>query len=441
MSNNISCIWIEETKKNKTLHIGFSNIDVFTGNVNVYEFETDYNKNPCSYDLLEQTVNFYCPSEYILIHNIDPAHIKNVIQFVGLHKCQKSHVLDLNSSQNDFLKEFAINAQKQIYQHHVIYKFYESEYQACQTYDIVSEYPIAGQSLIFLYEFVESQNPTMIKTLRVPQMDDYGNKCYLANHSAKQLNIVSEASTESNKYNISNILNMCRTNMGKRKFNHVLMKPTRNIEILLKSYSDIDMALRDKLFEQWEPFLSKMKDMEKLYRKAIISTLTPSDFCQLHTTTQNVHDLILATRETKTKYEIEDSIFDDAIQIKEFIEKKFNLSQARLINHCQFKNKWSFNDGIEINDGDDKTEQRNEFINSGEYGAYDEMVNEKKDLKQTLNDIVSILHGFVPKFEKRNSDNMFVKISHTPSNGMKLTLTKKERRILRWKYEIFQVSL
>ena len=49
--------------------VGMANIDIFTGKTNIFEFETENYKNPCSFDELEQFISIYNPIETIFLYN------------------------------------------------------------------------------------------------------------------------------------------------------------------------------------------------------------------------------------------------------------------------------------------------------------------------------------------------------------------------------------
>ena len=68
LSNNIACIWIE--KISRTLIMGMTNIDVYTGRATIFETENKDSHNPTTYDEVERFISSYIPSEVILVSNL-----------------------------------------------------------------------------------------------------------------------------------------------------------------------------------------------------------------------------------------------------------------------------------------------------------------------------------------------------------------------------------
>lgn len=68
LSNNIACIWME--KISRTLIMGMTNVDIYTGRATIFETETKDSHNPTTYDEVERFISSYTPSEVILISNL-----------------------------------------------------------------------------------------------------------------------------------------------------------------------------------------------------------------------------------------------------------------------------------------------------------------------------------------------------------------------------------
>ena len=54
LTNNITCIWINistnHKNKNKIVHVGLANIDIYTGKSSIFEFSEIYVNNPTTFD-------------------------------------------------------------------------------------------------------------------------------------------------------------------------------------------------------------------------------------------------------------------------------------------------------------------------------------------------------------------------------------------------------
>ena len=81
-----------------------------------------------------------------------------------------------------------------------------------------------------------------------PIIENYTDRLLLANHTLKQLNIISD-NRFTGKYScVLNHLNNCITSMGKRKFHYDLLNPITNINILNESYNITEYLLKNKGF-------------------------------------------------------------------------------------------------------------------------------------------------------------------------------------------------
>ena len=69
LNNNIVCMWIKRFHRN--VIIGLSNIDIYTGKSNIYEYITPYSNSPQPYDELERFISIFNPSEIIIVANVD----------------------------------------------------------------------------------------------------------------------------------------------------------------------------------------------------------------------------------------------------------------------------------------------------------------------------------------------------------------------------------
>ena len=304
LSNNIACIWIKKSKNsiliNKKINIGICNIDIFTGKTNVYEFETENYENPTSFDELEQFNSIYKPVESIIIHNMEINSIHNIIQFIGLNN--KNHIISIDFNNDIEKKEketknsnikMANNCENQTYQYEILKKYYKNN----ANIDIIKEnlfyHILSLQSLCFLLEFIHQHNPSLVDVLDMPQFNNHNKRCILANHSLKQLNILSNGdSSQADKFSLEKIINLCKTNMGKRKFRNLLLNPSFDVENLNKSYEIINYVFEKKYIDNWEKELINIKDIERLKRKTILKKITPFDFYHLHKNLQQIYKIL-----------------------------------------------------------------------------------------------------------------------------------------------------
>jgi DNA mismatch repair ATPase MutS len=114
--------------------------------------------------------------------------------------------------------------------------------------------------LCFLIDFIDKHNPSLIKNIDFPCFENINSKLILANHSLKQLNMISDQRHNGKLGCVANFLNNCITNAGKRKFNYDLLDDFLNVdkdEIRIdevkasdKQTDQITFYLRDKLSDK-----------------------------------------------------------------------------------------------------------------------------------------------------------------------------------------------
>jgi DNA mismatch repair protein MutS len=346
LSNNTIVIWVDKSEKNiilkePTLNIGLSIIDILTGKLVNYEYSHPYIDSPTAYDELEKYISIYNPSEIIIITNIcddyKGFYIDTLINYANIH-AQKIHKIYLKKDEkdnniNDFL-EIAFNCEKQLFKEALIDKIYGiGSYQEKAEF---RDYIYANQSLCFLLDFIYKHNPSLIKDIDYPTFENYSEKLVLANHSLKQLNIISDQRYNGKLSCVANFLNNCITNSGKRRFNYELLHPISNVTTLENCYEVTDHLLKTEFYKTIRNDLIGVRDIEKIERKSVIKNISPKDFSILYDNLSNVGSLyskISNEKQNKHLFHYINSIINCNIynlcnSYMKFIEDRFNLIKA-----------------------------------------------------------------------------------------------------------------
>ena len=439
LSNNIMCIWIHKSNSKMlardNINIGLCNIDVYTGKTNVFEIETENYKNPTSFDELEQCISIYNPSECIFIYNMDEQLIDTIIQYIGL-RSKKSHKISIlfhgeqdkkTMMKNNENVAKALKCENQVYQSEILKNYYNTS-----NIDIIMEslnyHTLSLQSLCFLLEFVHDHNPSLVDLLVLPQFDNNNHRCILANHSLKQLNILSQHSNEQfDKYTLERLINKCKTNMGKRKFRQILLNPICDVDKLNESYRMIGHVYAQKYIELWEQELTNMRDVERLQRKSILRKLTPQDFYCLYENLTQVKKILKHTLKDKmleSGYETKQNTIHNNKLLK-FMDAYFDIKKCKSINTTQY----------------DKLLQQSEFTNfikPGNFENYDICLANKSDYQSMLEAYVDKLSLLVyeeeqlgKKTKTKGTHKGYIKIHSTPTQGICLLITKKRSTLLK----------
>ena len=441
LSNNITCIWLYSSNniitKIQNISVGISNIDIFTGKTSIFEFTKPYYHNPATYDELERFISIYNPNECIIISNLPKNEIDDIISYAQIVS-NKTHKINMNNSECAFYKQLQ-NSEKQLYQKEILNKFYKN-INIETLFNSIQHYGVSVQSFIFLLEFTYTHNPNLVDKISEPLIENYGERLILANHSLKQLNIISDNKT---KYaSVCGLLNNCITPMGKREFNYILLNPITNIEKLNESYNITEHLLdRDREKENdWQIYrnsLNTFKDIEKIKRKLIMKKITPKDFCMLNDNIKSVmslydickKDKILikyfennftnstnSTNTTKIKFEDFHAI---ALSITNIIENTFNITIAKDIDELS-------------------TEKLNNllidnlmYLNINIDTKVAQSYKSSLDSENKLTAISGYLSDLIKKYEKNVKSTEFVKIHETPKSDSTLQATKRRTEILK----------
>ena len=439
LTNNIICIWINHSS-NKTIgigeqiNIGISNIDIFTGKTSLFEFTMPYYHNPCTYDELERYISIYNPNECVILSNLDEYIIDDIINFTNI-QCSKIHKIILNKNNNSSsdLHKSAENAEKQIYQQEIIKRFYPFDNEEIIINEI-QNYCIASQSFCYLLDFVYKHNPNLVSKLSKPLYENYTDRLILANHSLKQLNIISD-----NRYNgklscVSKLLNNCVTPIGKRRFQYNLLNPITDIEKLNKSYNITDYLLTTD-WNKYKELLEEIRDLEKLKRKLVMKKITPKDFSNIYNNILLIDKInILINKDKKLKQYFQDeninNIKNKSETIKKIINDFFDLDKAKYIDDIN-----------NISDSGNNSLKNMFFINKGLYEKVDNGYKKSIESRQLIECIRENFSNMIKEFEKLTKTTEFVKLHETPKMEPTLISTKRRTTFLKKSFESREKSI
>jgi DNA mismatch repair protein MutS len=395
LSNNISCIWIHQSNhKNKQIIFGVSNIDIYTGKTNIFEYEQLYYHNPSTYDNIENFVSIYNPIEIILIYS-DEETIDSIIHYIGI---KSKKIVKISLNQETELSKQASLCESQHYQNEIIKTFYSIS--KTSFVDSLFEKGIAFQSFCFLLNYVFEHNPSLTNQIAEPFIDNQNNNLLLANHSLKQLNIL-ESEYNGPYSSVIKLLNTCRTPVGKRYMNHILLNPIKQVELLEESYSLIEHALSKQFV-----CCLQIKDIEKIIRKIIHKKACPSDYYYLYECGETLLEIFTSLDQKIKDHVEEESTSRDIRSIKQKLSAFFNIDICKQMNSTQF----------------DKYEDSIHLIRKGVNINLDIALQTKIENKEKLDAIIRHLNGVYTFIDKKCKDAIKV---HETSSGSFLTITKK----------------
>ena len=408
LSNNCACLWFHEHKNN--LFTGISSIDILTGKTILYESVNENTKLPTAYDDIERFLSIYKPSELIIISpsKTETSHVDYIQRLYNDNS--KYHTVYLDD--NSIFSERSSNCEKQVYIKEIISNVYTSI-----SYDIFNnlflQNTISSQSFTYLLNFINDHNPHLIKNIQIPVIETFENNMLLANHSLKQLCVISNGTSKLS--NLYNLLNYCKTPMGHRKLKDILLHPSCNIEYLKNEYNITEYLLKIEDFTSFfRSTLAGFKDFDKCYRQIILKRITPKSI-------NDIYKNLLST-ETLIKYienykELETYITSSMLTstkesihlINDFIERIFNLDKCN-IDMLQF----------DVN-----------IFNSGVYEEIDTHVNTLEKSEEELKIIINDINITMNKAENKTKQVEYIKMHLTEKSGLFLVMTKKRAELLK----------
>ena len=426
ISNDIMCIWLEKREKNflnkcPTITCGVCSVDIFTGNVKLFQYEKTGNNlhNPTSFDELERFFSIHKPKELIFIHNYgNDGDIDDIMQYAGLY-CDKTYKISLLQSELELEKQ-AQAFTKQTYQQEILHKFYKiKDYSAFLETTQLREYLFACQSFCFLLDFIYSHNPNLVYNIHQPIFENNSKHMILANHSLHQLNVIETEQDKGCYSSVQKHLNKCMTPMGRRKFNDLLLHPTTNTKQLNKEYDIVEVVLND--FDKYSDLrneLHKIRDIERLYRKIILKKVFPCELAQFYRNMESVLkiDVFLSKNKSIKKYFksfLKSSIKKNCKKPMSFLKKHLNMEETLKINSL-------------------KGEKN--FFNRDIYKFLDKADRELMETNQQLIVLQEYFSNIIRQDNgQKKSNGMLIRQHATEKSGVYLEITTKRNNIFKEK--------
>lgn len=296
-SNYLMSIYAEEHEEFKTgktsIAIGASLIDLGTGRTYVFETMSKHNDLAYPLDEVYRLIVCYNPREFILCgsykdHQHSLITYQKLVSYLDIdHKCVH----------DDFAKSKG-NLTKLSYQEELMRKVYHNTgMMSCVEYLGLERKPCAQASFVRLLQFVHNHNEVVLNKVKVPQVLEESNTLTLSYNSVKQLDIVPRNANESNPFTSSSssksnslfdILNNCKTAVGRRYFKERMFAPLTCSKALERSYSTIALVLDKKLESEMKVHLQDIYDLERLFRKIDMGSVQPYEIGYVVESVKNI---------------------------------------------------------------------------------------------------------------------------------------------------------
>ena len=268
-------------------------------------------------------------------------------------------------------------------------------------------YEIALQAFCYLVNHLHLLNPTLVDKLRCPLVDRLEDRLVLANHSAKQLNILSSDMGQTNKLSsVLNITNNTMTCMGSRKYRTQLLNPICDVGVLNSCYEETEKLLSNyHVVETMRNILRPVHDLEKHTRLIIMSRLPIKN---LHHIYSDIEQIIQLYPHVSQNINHEhDMIDENAREIKGFIEKYIHIDKCKQL--------YSLEENI------------------FHRGVYDDLDELDKQLHETEDVLKAIVSSFDEKMNTQlqpKKITSYLKLHETEKSGYSITITKSRQPTL-----------
>jgi DNA mismatch repair protein MutS len=394
-TNYMLCLFIE-TFVDK-LCIGMSLIDITTGRSIVYEVYDSKNTTDKCLALQEA---------YRFIYTFHPKELIIYAENCNLSKDYIVNYLELNSIIYHFYDKYDNVFKKISYQNEFLSKTYNDRglLTPIQFLDL-ERYEYIRISFILLLQFAYEHDTNIIRYINKPTIYEKHSHLILSNNSIQQLNLIKYDSIESNsKFNsLFDIVNNCKTAIGKRYMKEQLLNPILNIDELNKKYDQIEELRIDDLYLQYSNILSKICDIERVQRKLILGVLNPFEFYILDSSYANVQKLIsLCDKTTTLDYKLE--------TLDEYIDYYNSIFDLEEMSNYSIKDIYS------------------SFFKRGIYPEIDKLQNEIDTNKSILNRYTKSLSNLI------DTNNDVVKLDKTDKEGYYINITNKRYEVLKKQY-------
>ena len=451
MTNNVLCLWLDlytpkvglsNTRTNSKPRIicGAAVVNIFTGTSSLFEFETQMEMVPATFDALERFVCTHAPSETIFVTPFqNDADSRKVLQYIGVAS-RTIHLLRqyaVDSNANNMNLDLLDRCRQQKYIRHVLSSFFQED-----TYDICDEfrnYVVGTQAYCYLLHFIQERNPNLVRKIALPQFDNQTNNMVLANHTLRQLNIINDGNSAaedadmsgSNLRSVAAFLNKCGSAVGRRRFLNQIVHPTFDTVWLNSEYDAIAKLLEyPDLIDQFRKTLREVADLEKIGRQLVSRKLNPDSIARLYKSglaIQQIHACIINANPYLCNYLVK----NDRVDVSPKSEDPNKLVESWVTSLLEFI---SLNLIVERCEGcGSMTNFDENIVRPGVSEELDALLKRMEENELLFQEIRRTFNAMMSKIDssKSSSTTEYVKVHETEKTGSFLQLTKKRSATLK----------
>jgi len=253
--------------------------------------------------------------------------------------------------------------------------------------------PLSTINYVYLLQFVYEHNSKIIEGIKKPKFIDNEKNLTIVNNALYNLNLLSN---DHKKYSsITNMLNNCKTAMGKRFFLQAIVNPLISTTLIEERYTLCDFFIKDDLYENIRVFLGKIQDVDCFFKKIGIRTLQPPELKNLYLSLETIFSLFNFIRSNSLSFDWSIEKQEQLNKLLNYISSTYNLEEIEKVNASQIN--------------------KNIFIH-GKYENLDNLSEELEKCENYFENLCSFLN-------EKNSTGDF-KMEKNKDNVKSITITK-----------------
>lgn len=314
-NNNLMTIYIEENEVYRTketiVSCGCSIIDLTTGKCLTYESSSTLKDKNYALDEIYRLLLFYKPKEIYIFSD----------KLIKLNSEKIINELEIKSYVHNFIEKENLEIKNINYQKDILNKVYiKTGLLDVIEYLNFERKQYALISFVKLLQFINQHNENLILNILKPIHLEDLNTLLLSYNSIRQLDIDSY----DNRNSLLKLINNSKTSVGKRHFKNRLLNPIKDKIKLNENYEKININLQNNNYEKIREILTKVYDIERLFRKCTLNKIHPHEVSSLYYSLKNINLAGKLYDNNLNEYEID---------IIKYIDENFVIDDMSLYNN------------------------------------------------------------------------------------------------------------
>lgn len=193
--------------------------------------------------------------------------------------------------------------------------------------------PLSTINYVFLLQFVYNHNTKIIEGMQKPVFIENEQNMTIVNNALYNLNLLSN---DQKKYSsITNMLNNCKTPMGKRFFVQSIINPLTSIAKISERYDLCDFFIQDDLCDKVRSYLCKIQDIDYFFKKLSLQTLQPPELKNLYNSLESTSYIFNLVSKNITFFQWSKEKQNTLSELLDYVNKSYNFEEMEKVNTSQ----------------------------------------------------------------------------------------------------------